>query len=121
MSTLTWKLDRVEGAKMKTLALILADPNPIHFDPDAASRLGTGGRLVSQGPGSIGLIYNLFGTELPGQRVRRLDVRLLGNVLEDDEVTVRAELRSDSTYDVTVDTASGRKLTAVAYLEDREI
>ena len=120
MTALTWTVDQVEGARMKTLALILADPNPIHFDPDAASRLGTGGRLVNQGPGSIGLIYNLFNAELPAQRVRRLDVRLLGNVLEHDQVTVRAEPRSDLIYDVTVSTTNGPRLKAVAYLENRE-
>jgi 3-hydroxybutyryl-CoA dehydratase len=35
-----WKLDRVDPGKMKTLALLLADPNPIHLDAAAARRLG---------------------------------------------------------------------------------
>jgi acyl dehydratase len=117
--TLTWRLGDVEAAKMKTLALVLADPNPIHFDPTAASRLGTGGRLVNQGPSTIAMIYNLFAAELPGMRVKRLDVRLLGNILEGDAVTVEATATGETTYDVVVKTADGPKLTAVARLVAR--
>lgn len=117
--TLTWRLGDVEAAKMKTLALILADPNPIHFDPAAARRLGTGGRLVNQGPSTIAMIYNLFAAQLPGMRVKRLDVRLLGNVLEGDAVTVEATPIGETTYDVVVKTADGPKLTAVARLAER--
>jgi acyl dehydratase len=119
MTTLTWTVGEVEGAKMKALALILADPNPIHFDPAAASGLGTGGRLVNQGPSTIAMIYNLFAAELPGQRVRSLDVRLLGNVLEGDSVTVEATPAGPSTYEVVVRTPDGPKATAVAHLAER--
>ncbi len=118
MSVVTWKVGPIDRAKMKTFALILADPNPIHFDPRAASRLGTGGRLVNQGPATIALIYNLFAHEFPARRVRRLDVRLLGNVLEGDEVTVEASETSESSYHVSVSTADGAKVTGVAYLEE---
>jgi acyl dehydratase len=116
-------LDRVDASRMKTLALLLGDPNPIHFDAAAAERLGTGGRRVNQGPSTIAMIYNLFAEQLPGQRVRRLDVRLLGNVLEDDRVEVEASPREDGAYDVTVSSGSGDQLTVkvsgVAHLEAR--
>ncbi|MGW0630567.1 MaoC/PaaZ C-terminal domain-containing protein [Streptomyces sp. NPDC002758] len=119
MSKLTWTLDAVDAARMKTLALILADPNPIHFDLAAAEQLGTGGRLVNQGPSTIAMIYNLFESECPTMRVKRLDVRLLGNVLEGDRVTVEATPADDNRYDVVVRTASGQMLTAVAELVER--
>lgn len=122
---LTWTLERVEAGRMKMLALILADPNPIHFDPDAAGRLGTGGRLVNQGPSTIAMVYNLFAARLPGSRVRRLDVRLLGNVLEGDRVTVEATPSGPSSYDVVVrsrgphDRDDAVKLTAIARVVER--
>lgn len=124
MADLTWRVDRVDPARMKIFALLLADPNPIHFDPAAADALGTGGRLVNQGPSTIAMVYNLFAEALPGFRVRRLDVRLLGNILEGDEVTVEATASSapgagDTSYDVTVRTTDGPKLTGVAHLEGR--
>lgn len=122
MSVLRWQIERVDPARMKLFALILADPNPIHFNPDAASLLGTGGRLVNQGPATIAMVYNLFAKEMPGMRVRRLDVRLLGNVLEGDAVTVEATAREEASlasYDVMVRTADGTKLSGVAYLEER--
>lgn len=118
--SLTWRLDRVEAEKMKTLALILADPNPIHFDRDAAAELGTDGRLINQGPSTIAMIYNLFASRMPGSRVKRLEVRLLGNVVEDDEVTVTATPQDGGdSYDVEVRTSTATALTAVAYLEER--
>lgn len=119
MSTLTWSLDRVDGAKIKTLALLLADPNPIHFDPEAAEILGTNGRLVNQGPSTIAMVYNLFARELPDHRVKRLDVRLLGSVLESDSVTVEASSLGDASYEVMVHTPDGPKLTGVAHLAVR--
>jgi len=45
-----WKLDGVDPARMKTLALLLADPNPIHVDQAAARRLAGTDQVVNQGP-----------------------------------------------------------------------
>ena len=122
MSVLTWHVDRVDPARMKTFALLLADPNPIHFDPAAAGALGTGGLLINQGPSTIAMVYNLFAEALPAMRVRRLEVRLLGNVLEGDAVTVEAAEcmeAASAQYDVVVRTDDGPKLTGVAHLEAR--
>ncbi|MEU6573421.1 MaoC family dehydratase [Streptomyces sp. NPDC046805] len=119
MTTLTWNLDHVHASRMKTLALILTDPNPIHFDPAEADKLGTGGRLVNQGPSTIALIYNLFAAQVPGKRVRSLSVRLLGNVLEGDAVTVTATATEPDEYDVTVGTPEGMKISGTARLVDR--
>ncbi len=123
MAVLSWHLDRVDPARMKTFALLLADPNPIHFDPAATEPLGTGGRLVNQGPSTIAMVYNLFAESRPAMRVRRLDVRLLGNVLEGDAVTVEATERdgepAGTSYDVVVSTADGPRLSGRALLEPR--
>ncbi|MDT7568612.1 MAG: hypothetical protein QOG76_7236, partial [Pseudonocardiales bacterium] len=55
-----WTLDRVDPEKMKLLALLLADPNPLHFDPEAASRLGIAERPVNQGPSNMAMLVNLL-------------------------------------------------------------
>ena len=73
---------------MKTVAALLHDPNPIHFDLDAVSALGMGDRQVNQGPTNMAYLVNMLTawTGDPGS-VRRLQVRFLGNVFAGDRVT----------------------------------
>lgn len=120
--TATYTVPVVGSAQMKLLALLLADPNPIHYDPAAPARLGLGDRLVSQGPATIAAVYSLFAEHAPGRRVADLDVRLLGNVLEGDRVTVTATPRDERAddYDIEVSTDSGPVLTGRARLADEE-
>lgn len=99
---LTWRLPRVDPERMKVLALLLGDPNPIHFDGEAANRAGLGDVPVNQGPATIAMIYNLFAQAYPGRRVRRLQVRLLGNVLAGQAVTVRAKPAGGGGFSVEV-------------------
>ena len=43
-----WRLEHVDAARMKILALLLDDPNPVHLDADAARRLNVADREVNQ-------------------------------------------------------------------------
>ncbi len=81
-----WKLDHVDPARMKVLALLLADPNPIHLDADAARRLGVADRQVNQGPSTMAMAVNMLLTALPGARLVSYRARLLGLVLAGDRV-----------------------------------
>jgi 3-hydroxybutyryl-CoA dehydratase len=81
-----WKLDRVDPGKMKTLALLLADPNPIHLDAAAAQRLGVADRAVNQGPSTMAMAVNMVLTAFPGARLTSFRSRLLGMVLAEDSV-----------------------------------
>jgi 3-hydroxybutyryl-CoA dehydratase len=82
----TWTLDRVDPEKMKLLALLLADPNPIHFDPEAAPRLGVAARPVNQGPSNIAMLVNMLLAAYPGARLNRLRVQLRGSVVAGEPV-----------------------------------
>jgi acyl dehydratase len=75
-----WSLDRVDPASMKVLALLLADPNPLHYDLAAARRAGFGER-VNQGPANTAFLINMLRAAFPGGRVTRLRVQLRGSVL----------------------------------------
>jgi len=77
---------RVEPGKIATLAMILADPNPIHLDPAAAARAGLGDRVVSQGPASIGYAIDMLLAAVAGARLVRIDARLTANVFAGDAV-----------------------------------
>lgn len=99
---LSWRLPEVDVGRMKVLALLLADPNPIHFDGSAAHRSGIADVPVNQGPSTIAMIYNLFAASHPGRRVRKLSVRLLGSVLGGQEVVVTAKAAGGAGYEVEV-------------------
>lgn len=82
--------EAVSREKMKTMAALLADPNPIHFDVDAVRALGMGDRPVNQGPSNLGYVVSMLAAWAGGpQHVRRFRVRFLGNVLGDDRVVAR--------------------------------
>ena len=68
-----WKLDHVDPARMKTLALLLADPNPIHLDAAAARRLGVADRQVNQGPSTMAMAANMLLAAFPGPTNGPLD------------------------------------------------
>lgn len=87
-ATGSWKLPQVDAARMKILALLLADPNPVHLDPEAARRLNIADREVNQGPSNMAMVVNMLAQTWPDAGVRQLRIRLLGQVLAGDSVEV---------------------------------
>ena len=82
-----WVVDAVDPEKMKTMAALLADPNPIHWDVDAVRSLGMGERPVNQGPNNMAYVANMLAAWVGGhQHLRMLRVRFLANVLGGDRV-----------------------------------
>lgn len=55
-----WTLDEVDPQRMKTMAALLRDPYPIHWDPEATALLGLGERVINQGPLSLAYIANML-------------------------------------------------------------
>ena len=83
-------IDPVDPEKMKTMAALLRDPNPIHWDVDVVRQLGMGERPVNQGPNNMAYLVNLLAAFAGGyERVRALRVRFLGNVFGGDRLTAR--------------------------------
>jgi len=86
-------VDLVDPEKMKLMAALLRDPNPIHFDPEAVRRLGLGDRVVNQGPINLSYLANMLMRWAGGpERVRSLDVRFLANVFAGDRVECRGRI-----------------------------
>ncbi|GGO20512.1 hypothetical protein GCM10010116_41200 [Microbispora rosea subsp. aerata] len=82
-----WRVPSVSAEKMKTMAALLADPNPIHFDVAAVRALGMGDRPVNQGPLNMGYVMNMLAAWSGGHdRLRRFRVRFLRNVFAGDEL-----------------------------------
>lgn len=96
---------------MKVLAVLLDDPNRIHWDVANVRALGLGDRPVNQGPANVGYIVNMLlaWTGDPGA-IHRVAVRFHGNVLAGDVVeatgvVTHVERRLDGTWRITVDVA----------------
>jgi acyl dehydratase len=81
-----WTLAEVDAEKMKILALLLADPNPLHFDPSVASRLGIAEGPVSQGPSTMAMLANLVRSAFPHGRLTRLHVQFRDSVVAGQQV-----------------------------------
>lgn len=77
----------VSAEKMKTMAALMADANPIHFDVRAVRRLGLGERVVNQGPLNQAYVVSMLGAWAGGvHRVRAVRLRYLGTVFAEDRV-----------------------------------
>ena len=70
-------IESVSAERMKTLAVVLDDPNPIHL---------TGDRPVNQGPANLAWVLDMLREALPGARVLDVKVRFLANVFARDRV-----------------------------------
>ncbi len=82
-----WVVEAVDAEKMKTMAALLADPNPIHWEVAAVRRLGMGDRPVNQGPNNMAYVANMLAAWAGGhQHLRRLRVRFLANVFAGDRL-----------------------------------
>ena len=57
-----WVMASVSPERMRTMAAILRDPNPIHWDRDAvdALPLGLGRRTINQGPLGLSYMVNML-------------------------------------------------------------
>jgi acyl dehydratase len=77
----------VDSSNMKTIAAIMRDPNPTHFDVEAVKALGLGDRLLNQGPANSGYLLELVRRAAGGAaNLRSYKVRYLGTVHAGDVV-----------------------------------
>jgi acyl dehydratase len=86
-------IESVDAEKMKLMAAILRDPNPIHFDPERVRDLGMGDRTVNQGPSNMSYLLNMVTRWSGGvSALRSADMRFLGNVFAGDRVECRGRV-----------------------------
>jgi acyl dehydratase len=101
----------VDAQRMKTMAAILRDPYPIHWDPQATAALGIAGRTVNQGPLNLGYVANMLMAWAGDDSIRRLTVAFHARVLDGDRVAAHGTV-----YEVTT-TANGWRATCSVWLE----
>lgn len=106
-----WTVEHVDPQAMKTLAVLLADPNPIHLDARAASQAGLGDRVVTQGPASVGFVINMLLACVPGAVVADLRVRFIANVHGGDRVLAHGSVQT------VVQRETGREVSCAVWLD----
>lgn len=94
-----WTMESVDPARMRTMAAILRDPYPVHWDRNANAALGLGGRVINQGPLNLGYIVNMLLAWAGPSSVRRLTVSFGAPVLDGDRVTAGGRVESVTVTD----------------------
>lgn len=127
-----WTLEAVDPARMKTMAVLLRDPNPIHFDTEVVSRLGLGDRPINQGPNNVGYVLNLLIDWLgDAAAIASIRVRFRGNVFAGDQLAASGRVtgideeagRRRATCEVWLDRDDGSRVvsgTATVWLPERD-
>jgi 3-hydroxybutyryl-CoA dehydratase len=109
-------IESVSPEHMKTMAVVLDDPNQIHLDPEAVKALGMGDRVINQGPTGVGYLLNMLATAFPEATVEEIDLRFMANVLGGDTVVAGGKVTEIAdgtvTCEVTLDVDGGAKAIA---------
>jgi acyl dehydratase len=94
------RVDDVKPDHIRLFALILRDPNPIHFDLDAVAEAGLGDREVNQGGATMAYVLNmLIGWAGSRAAVSRISCRFTANVFAGDDLLVGGRVTELSEVD----------------------
>jgi acyl dehydratase len=83
----SWTMESVSPERMKTVAAILRDPTPVHWDREATKVLGLDGRLLNQSPINLGYVINMLIAWAGPACIRRLRAEFPLPVFDGDRVT----------------------------------
>ena len=89
-----WEMADVDPQRMKTMAAILRDPYPVHWDREAVAAIGFGERVINQGPLNLSYITNMLMAWQGPECVRRLQVSFGMPVLDHDHVVATGTVTS---------------------------
>ena len=95
-----WEMKSVSAEKMRTMAAILRDPNPLHWDRDAVAALPVvdtlpfklGRRTINQGPLGLSYIINMLHDWMGPECVKRFYITFPQVVLDEDCVVARGTI-----------------------------
>jgi len=84
-----WVMPQVRTEPMQTMAALLRDPNPVHWDRASTHSRGLDGRLINQGPINVGYLANMLMAWQGPECIQRLRTQFPDRVLDGDEVRAR--------------------------------
>lgn len=111
-----WEMPRVDPEKMKTMAAILRDPYPVHWDRDAVEAMGLGRFVINQGPLNLSYVANMLMAWAGDGAIRRLEVTFPKWVVDEDRVVA-----TGTVTDMVVVDGETRALCAVQLERDDDV
>lgn len=82
-------IESVRDDDIRLVALLLRDPNPIHFDLDAVARAGLGDRAINQGGATMAYVIDYVVAWAGSRdRLRTIECAFRGNVVAGNDVTL---------------------------------
>lgn len=83
----SWDMPSVSAARMRTMAAILRDPNPVHWDKRVPEAMGFGEHTINQGPLGLSYMVNMLHAWTGTNSIRRIWMTFPMAVLDEDHVT----------------------------------
>jgi len=87
-----WVMPSVLPERMRTMAAILRDPNPVHWDRRVCAELGFGERTINQGPLGLSYMVNMLHAWTGPDSIRRVFMRFPLVVLDGDHIIARGKV-----------------------------
>ncbi|MEM6709343.1 MAG: MaoC family dehydratase [Pseudomonadota bacterium] len=84
-----WDMPEVSAARMRTMAAILRDPNPVHWDRSVCAKLGFGERTINQGPLGLSYMINMLHAWTGPDSIRRVFMTFPLVILDGERVTAQ--------------------------------
>jgi acyl dehydratase len=81
-----FRMERVTPERMKTVAAILRDPTPLHWDRQVTRARGFEGKLLNQSPVNLGYVINMLMQWAGPTCVRRIRTKFPQPVFDGDAV-----------------------------------
>jgi acyl dehydratase len=87
----SWIMPSVSAERMKTMAAVLRDPNPVHWDRNVVESLplDLGRRTINQGPLGLSYMINMLHCWRGAECIRRIVMRFPQVVLDGEEVIAK--------------------------------
>ena len=87
-----WVMESVAPERMRTMAAILRDPNPVHWDRKTVAKLGYGDHTINQGPLGLSYMVNMLHAWAGPTCLKRLMMRFPMAVLDGDHIVAKGEV-----------------------------
>ncbi|MFT7653380.1 MAG: acyl dehydratase [Limisphaerales bacterium] len=87
-----WDMPSVSAARMRTMAAILRDPNPVHWDSRAVEERGYGKHTINQGPLGLSYMVNMLHAWTGPTSIRRVFMTFPMSVLDEDHIIAKGKV-----------------------------
>jgi acyl dehydratase len=87
-----WDMPSVRPERMRTMAAILRDPNPVHWDRRVVAAMGLGNHTINQGPLGLSYMVNMLHAWTGPRSIRRIVMRFPLPVFDGDHIIARGRV-----------------------------